>query len=189
MGGVGFSRFAGIAVVAAVGLAAAGDSKVCASAAVPQCVPGTGAAAVPLDIAPSATLTGTLMVDGGRSLALFDPTGVIGVMREGEAFADGTVLCEVQSDRIIVERGGTRSEILVGEKGRPTAAGALRTSVQALPEGVIVAPLAPPGAMPAAVAATGRPAAPPATRQSLVQLRTAKFHAMLQRRQPLPSVQ
>ncbi|HEY5999396.1 MAG TPA: hypothetical protein VI078_08890 [bacterium] len=188
MGDAGFPRSAGLALVAVVGVVAVATSVVCASAAEPRCVTGAGGAATPLDITLSATLTGTLIVDGGRSLALFDPTGVIGVMREGDAFADGTVLCEVRSDRIIVERVGMRSEILVGEKGRPTAAGALRTSVQALPEGVIGAPPAAPGVSPLAVTAIERSGAAPAARQSLVQLRAAKFHAMLQQRQP-PSIQ
>jgi hypothetical protein len=180
MGYAGFSRFAGIALVAVVSLAAAGDEVVYAfSYEKPNndCSAVAGSVAIPLDITLSATLTGTLMVDGGRSLALFDPTGVIGVVREGEAFADGTILCEVQSDRIIVGRGGSRWEIFLGSKGQPTVAASPRS-------------VSPAGA-PTALATSSPPAenAQPASRASLLDLRVGKFHAMLERRQGQPAVQ
>jgi hypothetical protein len=207
MSEVGFSRRVWTALAAAaVSLAVAGDRAVCASA--PEepsksCLAGAGPAAAPLPITLDATLTGTVLVDSGRSLALFDPTGGAGLMREGDAFADGTLLCEVRVDRIIVGRGGNRREIFVGEKGQPSAAASPRIVSAPGPEAAVgptvFAPVSPqppvalrpsvfaPAAPRPAVASGQRPGVSAADRATLLDVRAANFHAILERRTGQPA--
>lgn len=187
----GCSRFAGIALVAAMSVFAAGGRAMYASSAEEsqeRCSTGVGVSATPLSITLEATLTGTVMVEGGRSLALFEPPGGQGVMREGEAFSDGTLLCEVRADRIFVGRGGSRREILLGSKGQPTATVLPRSVSPAEAQAALVAPAFAVEHAPASTSG-GRREARPTTRASLLDFRVAKFHAMLERREAQPSVQ
>ena len=201
MGDTGFRRFAATAIaVTVVGLVAVGDRAVYASLSETSkndCSVGARSAAVPLDITLEATLTGTVMVDGGRSLALFDPTGVIGVMHEGEAFADGTLLCEVQADRIVVGQAGSRREIFLGSKGQPTVRAPQRYVRPVEPEVATSAPevavnipvFVPENAQPAVASTERREAQPAGRRTALFERRATNFHAMLERRQAQPAVQ
>jgi len=186
MGHAGFSRVTGIVLAAAVSLAAAGDRAVYASSPVEpkkDCFAAAGSAAAPLAITLNAKLTGTVMVDGGRSLALFEPSGGIGLMREGEAFADGTLLCEVQADRIVVGRGGIRREIFLGSQGQSTVTASPPSVSLAGPEVAIRTPVFAPENAPPTVTGGERHRAQPAGQAGLLDLRAANFHLMLERRQ------
>ncbi len=64
---------------------------------------------VPLNV----ILLGTAVVDGGTSFALVSAVNEIKLVREGEEVAPGARLAEVREDRIFVERGGRREEVLL----------------------------------------------------------------------------
>jgi len=197
----GFSRFAWTVLAATVvSLAVAGERVVSASPseeAKRDCSAGSGTAAAPLAITLNATLTGTVMVDSGRSLALFEPAGGAGVMHEGEAFADGTLLCEVQADRIVVGQAGSRREIFLGSKGQPTVRAPQRYVRPVEPEVATSAPevavnipvFVPENAQPAVASTERREAQPAGRRTALFERRATNFHAMLERRQAQPAVQ
>jgi hypothetical protein len=194
MGPAGFSRFSWIALAATVaGLAVAGGRLAYASSSEEPkkyCSSGIGSQAAPLAITLNATLTGTVIVEDGRSLALFEPTGGTGLMHEGDAFADGTLLCEVQADRIVVGRGASRREIFLGWKGQPTVL-ALSRSVS--PAAAEVAsrtlPTFTPGNAQPVVSSGERLGARPAGEAGPLESRATNFRAMLERRQVQPAEQ
>lgn len=72
--------------------------------------------------APSAldsSLAGTVVVEGGRSLALFQPGDGLVLVREGDEIAAGLRLVEVRREGVVVEQDGARRQVLLRSGGAP----------------------------------------------------------------------
>ena len=61
-----------------------------------------------------AELTGTVVVEGGTSYAMFQSANGTRLVREGDEIASGVRLVQVKRNRIDVERNGVREEIRLG---------------------------------------------------------------------------
>ena len=59
-------------------------------------------------------LTGTVVVEGGTSYAMFQSANGTRLVREGDEIASGVRLVQVKRNRIDVERNGVREEIRLG---------------------------------------------------------------------------
>ena len=59
-------------------------------------------------------LTGTVVVEGGTSYAMFQTANGARLVREGEEIASGVRLVQVKRNRIDVERNGVHEEIRLG---------------------------------------------------------------------------
>jgi hypothetical protein len=131
-------RFCRVALLVGVVLAAAGDRigwaspprapeatnpaapdlarpnrvKVAPSPSTPASAPRSVAPA----IMPDVTLVGTVVVEGGPSLAVFQGTRGSRLVWEGEEIVPGMRLLQVDWNWVDVERGGTRQEIRLGSR-------------------------------------------------------------------------
>jgi hypothetical protein len=65
-------------------------------------------------VAMDGELTGTVVVEGGTSYAMFQSANGTRLVREGEEIASGVRLVQVKRNRIDVERNGVREEIRLG---------------------------------------------------------------------------
>jgi hypothetical protein len=59
-------------------------------------------------------LTGTVVVEGGTSYAMFQTANGTRLVREGDEITSGVRLVQVRKNRIDVERNGVREEIRLG---------------------------------------------------------------------------
>jgi len=59
-------------------------------------------------------LTGTVVVEGGTSYAMFQSANGTRLVREGDEISSGVRLVQVKRNRIDVERNGVREEIRIG---------------------------------------------------------------------------
>jgi hypothetical protein len=97
-------------VAQAAGEPAASDSGgVAASVPVPASIPR----AVPRN-SMDGELTGTVIIEGGISYAMFQSGSRTRLVREGEEIASGVRLVQVRRNRIDVERNGVQEEIRLG---------------------------------------------------------------------------
>ncbi|MBI5018634.1 MAG: hypothetical protein HZB55_24535 [Deltaproteobacteria bacterium] len=67
------------------------------------------------------TLTGTVVVEGGPSFAIFQPGDGLILVREGEEVVRGIRLLEVQHDRVVLEEDSQRRELTLGGIPGPVA--------------------------------------------------------------------
>ena len=65
-------------------------------------------------VAVDGELTGTVVVEGGISYAMFQSGSSTRLVREGEVIASGVRLVQVKRNRIDVERNGVHEEIRLG---------------------------------------------------------------------------